>query len=83
MDRGLESREKKQTQATQSEKGVREIRSTPARLGLKGRGPKRHVNDGGNDIESCWPCRIYAARHVFKGRKPTVKADEHHDLSSM
>lgn len=29
------------------------------------------------------PCRIYAAHHVFKGRKPTVKDGEHHDLSSM
>ena len=29
------------------------------------------------------PVGLYAARHVFKGRKPTVKDGEHHDLSSM
>lgn len=63
-------------------KGERKIRSTPARLGLKGRGLKRHWDDDGNEMEwnFSWPCRIYAAEDMrsFQGRKSSVK-----NVSSM
>ena len=44
--------EKQAKEQRKARKGAREIGATPARLRFKGRGLKRHLDDGGNEIES-------------------------------
>ena len=54
---------------TKARKGEREICYTPARLGLRGRGLKRHLDDGGDEMESFLDLLDIRGMRCFHGKK--------------